>query len=63
LWENQISDLKHLIDLYSKIVFYNIPLPWTKFRAFFMINFNGTIVPQDTNILTQNRGFLYGDAG
>jgi branched-chain amino acid aminotransferase len=27
-----------------------------------MINFNGTIVPQDTNILTQNRGFLYGDA-
>jgi hypothetical protein len=27
LWENQISDLKHLIDLYSKIVFYNIPLP------------------------------------
>ena len=27
-----------------------------------MINFNGTIVSQDTNILTQNRGFLYGDA-
>ncbi|MFT5964397.1 MAG: branched-chain amino acid aminotransferase [Flavobacterium sp.] len=31
-------------------------------QGFFMINFNGTIVPQDTNILTQNRGFLYGDA-
>ncbi|MFQ3173467.1 MAG: branched-chain amino acid aminotransferase [Flavobacterium sp.] len=27
-----------------------------------MINFNGTIVSQDTNILTQNRAFLYGDA-
>ncbi|SDX52347.1 aminotransferase class IV [Flavobacterium degerlachei] len=27
-----------------------------------MINFNGTIVPQDTNVLTQNRAFLYGDA-
>jgi len=27
-----------------------------------MINFNGTIVTEDTNILTQNRGFLYGDA-
>jgi branched-chain amino acid aminotransferase len=27
-----------------------------------MINFNGTIVSQDTNILIQNRGFLYGDA-
>lgn len=27
-----------------------------------MINFNGTIVSEDTNILTQNRGFLYGDA-
>lgn len=27
-----------------------------------MINFNGTIVAQDTNILTQNRAFLYGDA-
>jgi branched-chain amino acid aminotransferase len=27
-----------------------------------MINFNGTIVSQDTNLLTQNRGFLYGDA-
>lgn len=27
-----------------------------------MINFNGTIVSQDANILTQNRGFLYGDA-
>ncbi|MFT5252523.1 MAG: branched-chain amino acid aminotransferase [Flavobacteriales bacterium] len=27
-----------------------------------MINFNGTIVTQDTNILTQNRAFLYGDA-
>ena len=26
-----------------------------------MINFNGTIVSQDTNILTQNRAFLYGD--
>jgi branched-chain amino acid aminotransferase len=24
-----------------------------------MINFNGTIVPQDTNILTQNRGFIW----
>jgi branched-chain amino acid aminotransferase len=27
-----------------------------------MINFNGTIVSQDTNIIAQNRGFLYGDA-
>ena len=27
-----------------------------------MINFNGTIVSKHTNILTQNRGFLYGDA-
>ena len=27
-----------------------------------MINFNGTIVSEDTNILVQNRGFLYGDA-
>jgi branched-chain amino acid aminotransferase len=27
-----------------------------------MINFNGTMVSQDTNILTQNRAFLYGDA-
>lgn len=27
-----------------------------------MINFNGTIVSEDTNILIQNRGFLYGDA-
>lgn len=27
-----------------------------------MINFNGTIVSQDTNLLIQNRGFLYGDA-
>jgi branched-chain amino acid aminotransferase len=27
-----------------------------------MINFNGTIGTQDTNILTQNRAFLYGDA-
>jgi branched-chain amino acid aminotransferase len=26
-----------------------------------MINFNGTIVSQDTNILIQNRAFLYGD--
>ena len=26
-----------------------------------MINFNGTIVSQDTNVLTQNRAFLYGD--
>lgn len=27
-----------------------------------MINFNGTIVSEDSNILVQNRGFLYGDA-
>jgi len=27
-----------------------------------MINFNGTIVSQDTSLLTQNRAFLYGDA-
>lgn len=27
-----------------------------------MINFNGTLVTQDSNILTQNRGFLFGDA-
>jgi branched-chain amino acid aminotransferase len=27
-----------------------------------MINLNGTLVSQDSNILTQNRGFLYGDA-
>jgi hypothetical protein len=59
LWENQISDLKHLMDLYSKIVFYTYLCP--KFNlGFFMINFNGTIGAQDTNILTQNRA--YGDA-
>lgn len=27
-----------------------------------MINFNGATVSEDTNILVQNRGFLYGDA-
>jgi branched-chain amino acid aminotransferase len=27
-----------------------------------MINFNGTIVTNDTSLLTQNRAFLYGDA-
>lgn len=27
-----------------------------------MINFNGIIVSQDANVLTQNRAFLYGDA-
>ena len=27
-----------------------------------MINFNGTFVTQESNILTQNRSFLYGDA-
>jgi branched-chain amino acid aminotransferase len=27
-----------------------------------MINFNGNIVSNDTNVLTQNRAFLYGDA-
>lgn len=27
-----------------------------------MINFNGTLVDQDSNILNQNRAFLYGDA-
>jgi len=27
-----------------------------------MINFNGTLVEQDSNILTNNRAFLYGDA-
>lgn len=27
-----------------------------------MINFNGTIVAEDSSILVQNRGFLYGDA-
>ncbi|HQE35280.1 MAG TPA: aminotransferase class IV [Flavobacterium alvei] len=27
-----------------------------------MINFNGSIVSDDTNVLTHNRGFLYGDA-
>lgn len=27
-----------------------------------MINFNGTIISQDANILTHNRAFLYGDA-
>ena len=27
-----------------------------------MINFNGIIVSQDTNVLTENRAFLYGDA-
>ena len=26
-----------------------------------MINFNGTLVSQDANVLTQNRAFLYGD--
>ncbi|MGM8361208.1 aminotransferase class IV [Flavobacterium sp. ARAG 55.4] len=27
-----------------------------------MINFNGTLATQDSNTITQNRGFLYGDA-
>jgi branched-chain amino acid aminotransferase len=27
-----------------------------------MINFNGTLVSEDANIVTKNRGFLYGDA-
>ncbi len=27
-----------------------------------MINFNGSLVATDSNVLTQNRGFLYGDA-
>jgi branched-chain amino acid aminotransferase len=27
-----------------------------------MINFNGTLVSEDTNIVAKNRGFLYGDA-
>src|SRR3970282_155405 len=27
-----------------------------------MINFNGTIVSNDTSLLTQNRAFLFGDA-
>lgn len=27
-----------------------------------MINFNGTLVSEDANIVAQNRGFLYGDA-
>ncbi|AOW11166.1 aminotransferase class IV [Flavobacterium gilvum] len=27
-----------------------------------MVNFNGTLVSEDTNMLVQNRGFLYGDA-
>ena len=27
-----------------------------------MINFNGTLVSQDANIVVRNRGFLYGDA-
>ena len=27
-----------------------------------MINFNGSIVSDDSNVLTRNRGFLYGDA-
>lgn len=27
-----------------------------------MVNFNGTLVEQDSNILTNNRAFLYGDA-
>lgn len=27
-----------------------------------MINFNGSIVPQDSNIIAKNRAFLYGDA-
>lgn len=27
-----------------------------------MINFNGALVSEDTNILVENRGFLYGDA-
>jgi branched-chain amino acid aminotransferase len=27
-----------------------------------MINFNGTLVSQDANMVAQNRGFLYGDA-
>lgn len=32
------------------------------FFLYSMINFNGAIVSEDTNILVQNRGFLYGDA-
>jgi branched-chain amino acid aminotransferase len=32
------------------------------FRAFFMINFNGTLAPEATTALHQNRAFLYGDA-
>lgn len=27
-----------------------------------MMNFNGSVVPNDTNLLTHNRAFLYGDA-
>jgi branched-chain amino acid aminotransferase len=26
-----------------------------------MINFNGNLISDDTNLLTHNRGFLYGD--
>lgn len=52
------------MGLFSNIVFYNLYL--SRFnRDFFlniMINFNGTIVSNDANLLTQNRAFLFGDA-
>lgn len=32
------------------------------FTAFFMINFNGNIVSSETNLLQNNRAFLFGDA-
>lgn len=49
---------------FSKIVFYSLYLSRLN-RDFFlnmMINFNGAVVANDANVLTQNRAFLYGDA-
>ena len=34
----------------------------SNFTAFFMINFNGNIVSSETNLLQNNRAFLFGDA-
>ena len=43
--------------------FRNLDLYLSRFRRdfFFMINFNGTITSTDSNLLVNNRAFLYGD--
>jgi branched-chain amino acid aminotransferase len=45
-------------------VIYSLYLSWLNQDIFLntMINFNGAIVSNDTNLLIQNRAFLYGDA-